>query len=941
MIVEAALKEKKQAAEDTFELTFKIQNGAKINFLPGQYIWLILPKLKFSDPKGERRAFSISSSCAKQDIISILFRASDSGYKKTLLSLPIGAKVKIRGPHGQSFVVDKNVGRNACFIAGGMGIAPFLGILRSYAHLSFHPAITLVYLRQPKEQGFLSDELTQLAAKNKIKIIVHVGIFDRSLIQQIPPSQPTTYFICGPQNMINDVWAKLSVAGVPDASMRFEQYYPAAKNPIFDQALLDGKKKINIDQGDAREMMLGSMLVYYCLVAAMFSGAIGLYYSFSGIPLVQNSITYIAFFASFACYLFYKFSKNLKISSHGAVAISMILILLALYQGMQMGAAIYSLYLFPFVAFFFSGTAGGAVWIAVYIASISLIYAFSSAGLTPFHYRPSEIISSLASIGFGSILIFLISSLYGKLQNRLNRSNAFKNAFQSVYRFAVESSTNHTIITDTNGIIIYANRAAQEATGYAFSEMQGNTPRLWGGNMSPDFYRGLWEKKKMWRDAKILGATGPFIGEIKNTKKNGAHYVAFTRISPIINEMGIVIGYTGTEEDITRRLKLEEELKLKAVEAKREQMKDEATLQSIGEGILALDTRERVTLINKKAEEMLGFSVANFRGKTFSGVLAAETENGNSIPPEKRVDRVALRVGETKIQDCVYRRKDGSKFLAHVTAAPVIVDKKIFGVVVIIRDITKEREVDKAKTEFISVASHQLRTPLSAINWYAEILLSGDAGKINKSQREYLREIYAGNLRMVELVNSLLDVSRLEMGAFPMENSPTDVTKLAQNVAGELQPAVAAKKLKIKQQYGKHLPSFSADPKLLRIILQNLLSNAIKYTPKNGRVTLDIHAVQAGETIGGKAATEPSMVFIVSDTGCGIPENQQHKIFTKLFRADNVRQLDTTGTGLGLYITKTIIDHSGGKIWFASEENRGTAFYATFPLGGMKAEVAK
>ncbi|MEK7607282.1 MAG: PAS domain S-box protein [Patescibacteria group bacterium] len=944
MIFEATFQSKKQLEGDVFELTFKLLRVGKILFHPGQYIWLILPKLASSDPKGERRAFSITSSCVQQNSLSILFRASDSGYKKTLLAMPAGSKVHINGPHGQTFVVDKNTGSHICYIAGGVGIAPFLGILRSFDRLVDHPAITLIFLNSKKEKEFLRDELKQITEKSGVRFIKHVGIFDSAVLSRIPQAQSATYFICGPQGMVDDVSKKLKKSGIPAANMRFEQYYPAAKNPILDQVLLDDTKRVKSDPDGLEKIMLGNMFIYSCLFAAIFSGGIGLYYSFSGIPFSQNYIPYIGFCISFFSYIAYKLHKNLAVASHGVITFSMLLTLLALYQGAQMGSATYWLYFFPIIAFFFKGIVGGTIWTVVYAALIGLIYLLSSIGLTPFQYNPSRILLSLTSVSFVSILTFFISSLSEKLRERLARSNAFKSVFQSVYRFAVESSTNHMIITDTNGVIIYANRAAQETTGYTFSEMQGNTPRLWGGNMNAEFFRDLWEKKKMWMTARNPKSIPAFIGEIKNTRKNGEQYIALTKISPVINQIGVTIGFIGTEEDITNRLKLEQSLKIRATETEKEKIKVKATLQSIGEGIFALDTRERVLLINKKAEEMLGLSMADFHGKTFFDVIRAETEDGKTLPQEKRASGMTLRSGETRIQDYVFNHKDGSKFLAHITAAPFIVEKKIFGVVVVIRDITKEREVEKAKNEFISLASHQLRTPLSAVNWYAEMLLSGDAGKASKTQKEYLKEIYAGNQRMVELVNSLLNVSRLEMGTFTIETEQTDIEKLARDVMGELHPMIEPKKIKVKQQYGKPLPALNADPKLLRIILQNILSNAVKYTPEKGRVSLDIRTREKGETIGGKTMAEPVMAITISDTGYGIPKNQQGKIFTKLFRADNVRQMDTEGTGLGLYIVKSVVDHSGGTIWFLSpgelapdgEKNKGATFYVIFPVGGMK-----
>jgi len=251
---------------------------------------------------------------------------------------------------------------------------------------------------------------------------------------------------------------------------------------------------------------------------------------------------------------------------------------------------------------------------------------------------------------------------------------------------------------------------------------------------------------------------------------------------------------------------------------------------------------------------------------------------------------------------------------------------KVIGCVVVFRDITKERMIDKAKSEFVSLASHQLRTPLSAVNWYAEMLLNGDAGKINENQRKYLEEIYHGNQRMVALVNSLLNVSRIELGTLAINIKPTNLTKLANSVLTELRPKIKNKKLKVTKKYDSRLPKIKVDPKLMRIVFQNLLSNAVKYTPLGGKVRLNITKRQS------------AILITVADTGYGIPKNQQAKVFTKLFRGDNVRTKQTEGTGLGLYIVKAVVKEAGGKIWFKSQENKGTTFYVTLPLKGMKAK---
>lgn len=269
-------------------------------------------------------------------------------------------------------------------------------------------------------------------------------------------------------------------------------------------------------------------------------------------------------------------------------------------------------------------------------------------------------------------------------------------------------------------------------------------------------------------------------------------------------------------------------------------------------------------------------------------------------------------------------RKGGEEYQAQISISPIM-DKKgnIIYFVGLERDITKEKQIDKAKTEFVSLASHQLRTPLTAVNWYTEMLLNGDAGKVSATQKNYLDEIYSGNQRMVTLVNMLLNVSRLELGTFTVEPQPTVLSELADDVLKELKPQTIKKKIRITRQYQPTVPVMNIDPKLTRIVLQNLLSNAVKYTPAKGSIAV------------GLELADRAVRITVRDTGYGIPTSAQAKIFTKLFRADNVRAKDTDGTGLGLYIVKSIVEQSGGRTWFESVENRGTAFFVDLPLRGM------
>jgi len=177
---------------------------------------------------------------------------------------------------------------------------------------------------------------------------------------------------------------------------------------------------------------------------------------------------------------------------------------------------------------------------------------------------------------------------------------------------------------------------------------------------------------------------------------------------------------------------------------------------------------------------------------------------------------------------------------------------------------------------------------------------------------------------MIELVNALLNVSRLELGTFKVEPKKIEMKKITKEVIKESVAMLEEKEIKIIEKYDEKIPLIKADPDLTRIILQNLITNAIKYTPTGGKVSVEV------------AIKKACMIVKVSDTGYGIPKSQQKNIFGKLFRADNVKERDTTGTGLGLYMVKSILESVGGKIWFKSVENKGSQFFVSIPLKGMK-----
>ncbi len=223
--------------------------------------------------------------------------------------------------------------------------------------------------------------------------------------------------------------------------------------------------------------------------------------------------------------------------------------------------------------------------------------------------------------------------------------------------------------------------------------------------------------------------------------------------------------------------------------------------------------------------------------------------------------------------------------------------------------------------DFVTLASHQLRTPLSAVKWSCEILLANRAGKLNKKQEGYLREIYRSNERAIGLVNDLLDVSRIQEGQIHLEVRPMQIEKIAEETIDNYSSIIKAAGVSVDYRIvNGPLPLVETDPDKLRRVMTNLLSNAVKYTPAGGKISVVLE--KKGNNVS----------ISIADTGAGIPKAEQAKVFERFFRSRNILKLAPDGTGLGLFIVKSLVGIMGGKINFTSEEGKGTTFYFTLPI---------
>ncbi len=323
------------------------------------------------------------------------------------------------------------------------------------------------------------------------------------------------------------------------------------------------------------------------------------------------------------------------------------------------------------------------------------------------------------------------------------------------------------------------------------------------------------------------------------------------------------------------------------------------------------------------AEEITSVAKKDAIGVHFSRVVNFVNEKTGEQTYDFISEAIEKKIKTSMESDTLLIRRDGKKIPVADTAAPIFNSSgTVTGCVVVFRDVTKERSVDRAKTELVSLASHQLRSPLTAIGWYAELLETTTNGILTDQQLKLTKEIRDAHKRMTTLVNSLLNVSRIEMGTFAVEPRSTDIYDVVKTTLVLFKHQIDEKKLTLRENFDKNLGNFWADPKILGVIFQNLISNAVKYTPVGGRIEISIKK-------------QKSLEISVSDSGMGIPRYQQSKIFTKLFRADNANDVDPNGTGLGLYIVFELVKASGGTIQFKSEEGQGTTFDVSYPLKGM------
>jgi signal transduction histidine kinase len=248
----------------------------------------------------------------------------------------------------------------------------------------------------------------------------------------------------------------------------------------------------------------------------------------------------------------------------------------------------------------------------------------------------------------------------------------------------------------------------------------------------------------------------------------------------------------------------------------------------------------------------------------------------------------------------------------------------------VISSIDRMIKLNQMKSEFVSIVSHQLRTPLSAIKWETELLLSKFRKEsVDSKQKQSIENISALSCKMTKLVNDLLDVARIDQGRLIIKKMPVNITEIVKEAVFSVGAIIKMRNIEITFKDNKKTPLAFGDPEKIRMVVENLLNNAIKYMTSHGKI--EIKLFKDGD----------SVVFTIKDNGVGIPLEQHDRVFDKFFRSDNIVKYQTEGTGLGLYISKNIIEQLHGKIWFNSVEGLGSIFSFSLPISKKNKNLIK
>jgi PAS domain S-box-containing protein len=491
----------------------------------------------------------------------------------------------------------------------------------------------------------------------------------------------------------------------------------------------------------------------------------------------------------------------------------------------------------------------------------------------------------------------------------------------------VENAVDGVIAIDERGSIENFNPACERIFGYTAAEVFGRNIRM----LMPEPYHsehdGYVSRYVNTCEARIIGTAGR---EVRGKRKDGSIFPMDLSVSAF----NLVDGrhFSGIVRDITESKRLESERAAAAAALAETSNRFRILVEGVHDhALFNIDSSGYVTTWNRGAERLLGYTEDEILGRNFACIFTPEDIQAGV--PERQMN-LARQTGQA--EDEGWRiRANGDRFCADVTKTALVDDDgQVRGFAVVMRDVTERKRIaaaieearqerERLQERFLSHVSHELRTPLTAIYFFATNVLDGLFGNVTPEQREQMLLILDNASQLKQMVNDLLDITRVESHKLTVCSQPANASRLVAEVLSTCRNNASAKEILLRSELPPDLPFLWADPARVRQILTNLVENAIKFTPDAGAVI--VRAQPCSEDSG-------FLCLSVSDNGCGISPRDREIIFDRLSQVKSNTEASRAGLGLGLYITRELVARHGGRIWVESELGSGSTFYFTLPI---------
>jgi PAS domain S-box-containing protein len=493
--------------------------------------------------------------------------------------------------------------------------------------------------------------------------------------------------------------------------------------------------------------------------------------------------------------------------------------------------------------------------------------------------------------------------------------------------FAVQSSV--LWLHEPDGSLVAAGISGRAREGFRRGDV------LPGGSMAG---RAASEGRAMWT-SDILGERDLELPDSQRTRVHTSGDRAVLCVPVAVNAR--TIGVLSLGDSSTREFTHDEVMLLQAfadqaaialqnaslyAESQTQRIQLTQILESTSDGVLFVGPDGRIQAANRRAGELLGLGATTIVGGEFAEILRREC---SAVSTERLLLACAGALGTAPAEGASgdLDVPNFTQVLHWEARATRDAAGRTTGLTITVHDVTQEREIAQMKSDFVSFATHQLRTPLSGIKWMLELAMDEEA--VPDGAASYMTDALGASQRLIQLVNDLLDISRLESGRMKATPQLVDLVELTRTVLTDLKLQLDDKGHRLTTETSGDRLEVFADPQLLRQVVLNFTSNAIKYSPSRG----DIRVALTRE--------QDAVRWQIKDTGIGIPKESQRHLFEKFYRADNVAALETDGTGLGLYLVRLIVEQIGGHVGCESEEGRGATFYFTVPCAPASSPAAK